>query len=382
MSFAGVENAHMTGKGKDRLTEVLQVINELAQKAAGGDYLYRGEPKCFELVSSSLYRKHAEIEAEEFEIEVVQSEVLQEVKRFIRETNEDSILEQLQHFSYPTNQIDFTTDYNVALFFASYSEFEKDGRVILLDKSGRSDLKEPKAPENRIIAQKSVFVRPSMGFVEPSDAVIIVKDLKRQILDYLDKSHGINAATLFNDIHGFIRYHNAHRSAYSEFYTGLTHGRRGEYSEAIIHFTNSIAFNPQSPDAHYNRGVTHGSMNNYDLAIEDYNRAIELDPEYAAAHNNRGNASAEKGEYDKAIQDFKRAIEFDPYYPLAYYNLGVTFLCREEWANAESYLYDALALGLDFVYGFREDFGSVEAFEQNHYVQLPDHIKEMLTPKQ
>ena len=63
--------------------------------------MYRGEPECYERVSSSLYREYSEIEAEYFDVKVVQEEMLQEAKRFIRETDEDAILEQLQHFRLP-----------------------------------------------------------------------------------------------------------------------------------------------------------------------------------------------------------------------------------------------------------------------------------------
>ena len=218
----------MTNQEQDRLTEVLQKISELAQRAAYGDYLYRGEPEHYKRVSSSLYREYSDIEAEYFDVKVVQEEMLQEAKRFIRETNEDVILEQLQHFGYPTNQIDFTKDYLIALFFACDGQPEEDGRVTLLSKTGRDDLKEPKTPENRVIAQKSVFVRPPDGFVEPSDTVVIPQELKEPILAYLDRFHGVNEAALFNDLHGFIKYHRVHESAYVEFYRGLSLASRGE----------------------------------------------------------------------------------------------------------------------------------------------------------
>ena len=105
-----------------------------------------GEPEFYENVSSSLYREYSDIEAAYFNIAVVQDEMLQEAKRFIGLTDEDAILEQLQHFGYPTNQIDFTTDYNIALFFACYSKLEKDGRVILLDKARPRRPKAAKGP--------------------------------------------------------------------------------------------------------------------------------------------------------------------------------------------------------------------------------------------
>ena len=369
----------MTEQSHNQLSEVLQMVTELAQKAAGGDYLYRGEPELYEKISSKLYREYSRIEATYFNIAVVQNEMLQEAKRFIGETDEDAILEQLQHFGYPTNQIDFTTDYNIALFFACYSELEKDGRVILLDKAGRDDLRQPKTPENRVIAQKSVFVRPLPGFVEPSDVVVIPQDLKRPILDYLDKSHGVNAATLFNDIHGFIRYHSAHDSAYAEFYAGLTHGQKGEHDKAVERFSKAIALNPRIAAAYYNRGLAYANKREYDRAIQDYDRAIELDPDYAA-YNNRGSAYWHKGDYHRSIQDYDRAIALDPDNVLAYFNRGLSWLCLEEWEKAESDLSQAQSLGLDIAAEFNEEFGSIAEFEQNHGVQLPEDIKAMLTP--
>ena len=261
-----------------------------------------------------------------FSIAVVQDEMLQEAKRFTGETDEDAILEQLQHFGYPTNQIDFTMDYNIALFFACYSELEKDGRVILLDKAGRDDLRQPIAPENRVIAQKSVFVRPPQGFVKPSNIVVIPRDLKRPILDYLDKSHGVNAAALFNDIHGFIRYHRVHESAYAEFYAGLTQHNKGEYDKAIESYSRSIDLNPGVSVAYSNRGISYMKKGDYASAIEDHSRAIELNPGYARSYNDRGLAYDKKGDRIAAIQDYNRAIDLDPTYADAYINRALAHM--------------------------------------------------------
>ena len=405
----------MTEQSHNQLSEVLQKVNELAQKAARRDYLYRGEPKRYRKVPSGLYRKYQKIKAAYFNIAVVQDEMLQEAKRFIGETDEDAILEQLQHFGYPTNQIDFTTDYNIALFFACYSELEKDGRVILLDKAGRDDLKQPKAPENRVVAQKSVFVRPPQGFVKPSNTVVIPRVLKRPILQYLDKNHGVNAAALFNDIHGFIRYHRVHESAYAEFYAGLTHYSKGEYNKAMERFSRAIELNPQLSVAYNNRGSAYAKKGEYDRAIQDYDRAIELDPSDADAYYNRGlaymyigdhdrairdcNSAIEldpnsptihlsrglayffKGDYHSSIQNYSRAIALDPSDALAYYNRGLSWLCLEEWEKAESDLSQAQSLGRDMAATFCSAIGSVAAFELTHNVKLPVNIAAMLTPQ-
>ena len=43
------------------LHEALDVINELATKSTGGDYLYRGEPERYPKVASGLYRKYEKL---------------------------------------------------------------------------------------------------------------------------------------------------------------------------------------------------------------------------------------------------------------------------------------------------------------------------------
>ena len=106
--------------------------------SAKGDYLYRGEPECYDKVSSGLYRKYSDIEAEHFDIEVVQNEILETAKRYTTEIDAFEILTELQHYGGATNLIDFTTDYLIALFFACDGSdlLNEDGRVILLQKTG------------------------------------------------------------------------------------------------------------------------------------------------------------------------------------------------------------------------------------------------------
>ena len=97
-----------------------------------GKYIYRGEPKSHLKVSSSLYRQFPAIEGQHFHIESVQDEMLQAAAQFIGHFDKDDVLAQLQHYGYPTNLIDFTADYHIALFFACDGEPQEDGRVIFL----------------------------------------------------------------------------------------------------------------------------------------------------------------------------------------------------------------------------------------------------------
>ena len=67
----------------------------------------------------STVKYEEDIEAEHFDIEIAQEQVLKEAQDYIDETDDEfEILTQLQHNGGQTNLIDFTTDYLIALFFA------------------------------------------------------------------------------------------------------------------------------------------------------------------------------------------------------------------------------------------------------------------------
>ena len=297
--------------------EIKKRIDEIEKKSANGDYIYRGEPKRHRKVSSTLYRRHAkEIEAEYFDIEVVQNEMLIEAKRYIHEKDELEILTQLQHYGGKTNLIDFTNDYLIALFFACDGFPSNGGRVILLEKNEmiKDYINEPQSPINRVRDQKSVFVQPPKGFIERGQykAVNIPKWLKQPMLDHLEKYHGISANVIYNDLHGFIRVQDLHRSTYTEFFKGLTCQNKKQVDKAIEHYTEALNLNQQLVEAYNNRGVAYNDKHHYDHAIIDCNKAIELNPNHVSAYYNRGIAYNGKSDYDPAIVDFSKAIVLMP----------------------------------------------------------------------
>ncbi len=308
----------------NQLSEVLQKIQEIAEKSADGSYIYRGEPEHYEKVSSSLYREHPEIETEHFDIEIIQNEIIEAAKRYTSETDDFEILTELQHYGGATNLIDFTSDFHIALFFScDGSEFlDKDGRVILLQKTKRinEQVEIPQNPRNRVIVQKSIFVRPPEGFIKLDHVINIPKDLKLPMLNHLRKYHGISTETIYNDLHGFIRYQSVHQSAYAEFYAGLTCQNKEDYPKAIKHYDKAIELNPQMVQAYNNRGNAYSSGGEVDRPIADYNKAIDIDSEFALAYFNRGNFYSDKGAYDRAIEDYSKAIELNPKFAEAYYN--------------------------------------------------------------
>lgn len=197
------------------LNRILEIIGRIAETTADGDFIYRGEPQHYEQVSSSLWREcRKEFMSEDFDVEAIQNEMLERSKDYTHEKDQFEILTELQHFGGYTNLIDFTTDSHIALFFACDGPRGKPGRIILLEitQEIKDSIKPPRNPQNRIIAQKSIFVRPPKGFIESEQfaEVNIPESLKGPMLDHLQKQHGISTQTVYNDLHGFIRNKDTH----------------------------------------------------------------------------------------------------------------------------------------------------------------------------
>lgn len=218
------------------LYTVFEKIQEIAAKSTSGDYIYRGEPEHYQedpyrgKVSSSLWRQFKkEMGQEPFDITTIQGQMLDVAKSYTHETDEIEIMTELQHYGGQTNLIDFTTDYHIALFFACDGSDDKDGRVILLPKTEdiEDPINPPRNPRNRVIAQKSTFVRPPKGFLEPEQftTIDIPQRLKQPMLNHLRKYHGIATETVYNDLHGFIRNQSVHQSAYLELYRSAAEPR-------------------------------------------------------------------------------------------------------------------------------------------------------------
>lgn len=208
---------------RTELNRILEIISRIAETTVDEDYIYRGEPQYYEKVSSSLWREcRKEIGTEEFNIETIQVRMLEVAKDYTYEEDDFEILTELQHYGGHTNLIDFTTDNHIALFFVCDGFHDKPGRLILFQRTAEINeeykIREPQNPRNRVIAQKSIFVRPPKGFLEPKQYKIIdiPQLLKEAMLDYLQKHHGISTQTVYNDLHGFIRNQSIHQKTYIE----------------------------------------------------------------------------------------------------------------------------------------------------------------------
>ena len=375
-------NTRNRSESKNKQRTVDEIIDEIKKKAADGDYIFRGEAECYDKVSSNLYRELEVVKVKYSDINDVQNEIADAAKAYTDGTDAFEILTEFQHYGGKTNLIDFTTNSNVALFFACYGHPDKPGRVIVLQKTEavKKMLKCPRGLVKRAIDQDSVFIQPPDGFIEPEndDIINIPKDLKLLILEHLREcpEREISPKTIYNDIHGFISSQNAYWMSYREFYDGLIWKDKGDeekdpkekqdaYREAITHYTNALERDSQQPAIYNNRGNAYGAMDEVDKAINDLNKAIELKPDYANAYNNRGDAYRKKGKFDNAIKDYDKAIELKLDFAEAYNNRGVAYNKKGEVDKAINNYNMAIQLNPDFaeaynnrgrVYGDAGDF--------------------------
>lgn len=157
------------------LDAILGITNALASACIEADYVFRGETRIHDKISSGLYRDVVERMPDTLDIEAVQRRHLEEAKKYTHETDEMTILTELQHYGAKTNLIDFTADYLIALFFACDGNHLQDGRVILVERTEERNqyIYESQHVLNRALAQKSVFVRPPEGYVQPDRVVVV-----------------------------------------------------------------------------------------------------------------------------------------------------------------------------------------------------------------
>ena len=92
------------------LMSVLDKLGEIVTTASDGSFVFRGEPKCYPEISSSLYRQYKTmlepLGVDGFDIRHVQDEILEDAVHYTGDLSPHHLLSQLQHYGHPTNLIE------------------------------------------------------------------------------------------------------------------------------------------------------------------------------------------------------------------------------------------------------------------------------------
>jgi tetratricopeptide (TPR) repeat protein len=104
------------------------------------------------------------------------------------------------------------------------------------------------------------------------------------------------------------------RKATLLFLQGLLFGTENQYEEAIARHNQSLALNPNYPEAWLHRGRMLAALNRNDEAIASYNQALDRNSAYAEALLHRGHAQRELGRDQAATTDYHAALAIKPNY--------------------------------------------------------------------
>ena len=288
-------------------------------------------------------------------------------------SNDLELLAAMQHQGAKTCLIDFTSNFHIALWFASQDD-GKDGEVFIVNRGDKklfSEITSERAkksikdllnspensdhywywdptPQNLIIAQHSCFILPQVTYTPQNleDRSIKIKikiNDKETIRKELETYFGLTSMTIFRDFTGFCRNYKfkALSSEEDNKYPSLelvklgNHAfQRGDYNKAIEDYDEAIKLDPNYFEAYNNRGLAWAKLEEYNKAIDDFTKAIKLNPKLADAYYNRGIAWYELKEYNKAIADYGKAIKLNPKLADAYYNRGIAWYELKKYDKA------------------------------------------------
>jgi Tfp pilus assembly protein PilF len=91
--------------------------------------------------------------------------------------------------------------------------------------------------------------------------------------------------------------------------------RKGQSDEAMVHYDQAIALEPNYADAYYNRGNVLLTKGRIEEAVADLQRALQIQPNDADAHTCLGNAFLKEGSLKDAIAEYEQASALAPQDP-------------------------------------------------------------------
>jgi len=97
----------------------------------------------------------------------------------------------------------------------------------------------------------------------------------------------------------------------------------GDVKKAVEIYTEYLAKDPNSAEAHNWRGMAYDDLGDSEKALADFNRAIELSPKYSEPYNNRGEIYRKKKDFAKALADYNKAIELEASFAEPRFNIAL-----------------------------------------------------------
>ena len=120
---------------------------------------------------------------------------------------------------------------------------------------------------------------------------------------------------------------------------GMLLAKNGDFDEAMLHFQRSIEMSPGHRAVVYcNMAHILAQQGKTDEAIANYHKTLAIDPNSFDAHMHLATLLAQRDDVDQAITHFRRLIEIDPDVALPYYQTAQ--LLRKQGKTNEAFDYD------------------------------------------
>lgn len=125
---------------------------------------------------------------------------------------------------------------------------------------------------------------------------------------------------------------------------GVALNDAGKYTEAIEKYTEALKADPNNEEANYEMGFTLYSAGRGKEAIPYLENILKSNGSKYEADDLLGSIYDDANEPEKAIECYKNGIKENPDFEHLHFNLGVSYLRKNDYADAEACEIDAIKL--------------------------------------
>ena len=189
-----------------------------------------------------------------------------------------------------------------------------------------------------------------------TDLAQIKEEIRGLVEQYKQSSNGTaSAAPQFSG--SLPAVHADHLGASTYIEKGWSLISLGDYGAAIQALEKALSLSPGAVDATSLLGWAQMLNENYDEALGNFSKVLMKEPANALARINVGYICLKKGIFGEAIEHLSKAIRLDNDRKAtlyAHYYLGLVYLQREMYEDAQTFLRKTLKLGPNLIEAYFE----------------------------